>query len=353
MISVVGHFGTLYSYSTVAGNIAEALRAEGMLANCQNLDERWHPRWAALSEVKGEPTHGLLVSAPNHYVDVFASMFGRDRAAIFVSPNTDALADEHAQTISLFGLVIAPSRFCANAVARQCTVDSVSVLPLGTPLVLEKSFERIERIHAEGPSTRPRVLHFTSDQAWPSRKGTETLLAAWAALCPRADLTVHGPPSLRKEALYAIADLGIDESVTYETSGRYGSSDDELSSLFASADLIVAPSRSEGYGMMIATAVDYGIPLLTTYNTGHAEFLRSYAGAWLQIPTPNAGPIAYEWGQAPLLEAETLAAALRVALMPSVRMSMIVDVASPVEPAVGSWKWASAQWVERLKEWMA
>lgn len=352
MIAVVGHFGTLYSYATVAGRVAEALRANGMLAGCQNLDESWHPRWAHLNESIEKATHLLLVTAPNHYVAGYAQMFGRARSAIFVSPNTDRLDPEHAETISAFSLAIAPSRFCAETVVtEQCAVDSMTVLPLGSPI--SSALAKVDR--ALGAPVR--ALHFTSDQAWPSRKGTETLLKAWAQRRPgpEAILTIHGPPSLRKSALYAIADLGVDETVTYEPSGRLGTSDEELAALYEQADLIVAPSRSEGFGMMMLAALVAGVPLLTTCNTGHAEFLNLRPGAWLPIPTPQSGPLAFEAGRAPIVDVGTLAEMLSLALTPFARDWMMKagpGLEEAAEPGWGSWDQASAQWVERLKEWM-
>jgi hypothetical protein len=202
-----------------------------------------------------------------------------------------------------------------------------------------------------------RALHFTSDQAWPSRKGTETLLKAWSLRRPGSEavLTIHGPPSLRKDALYMIADLGIDETVTYEPSGRLGTSDAELVTLYEQADLIVTPSRSEGFGMMMLAALVAGVPLLTTCNTGHAEFLSLRPGAWLPIPTPHVGPLAFETGAAPFVEAEPLAEMLSLALTPFARDWMMKagpGHGAAMEQGWGTWEWAAAQWVERLKEWM-
>lgn len=350
VIAVVGHFGTLYSYATVAGRVAEALRANGMLAGCQNLDETWHPRWAPLNHSIEQATHLLLVTAPNHYVAGYAQMFGKERSAIFVSPNTNQLDDEHASTIAWFGLAVAPSRFCASTVARDCPVNHVTVLPLGSPISSPHKADRVLGAPA-------RVLHFTSDQAWPSRKGTETLLKAWAKRRPgpEAFLTVHGPPSLRKDALYMIADLGIDETVTYEPSGRHGTSDEDLTLLYEQADLVVAPSRSEGFGMMMLASLVAGVPLLTTCNTGHAEFLSLRPGAWLPIPTPDSGPISFETGYAPIVDADILAEMLSLALTPFARDWMMKagpGIGEAAKPGWGSWEQASAQWVERLKEWM-
>lgn len=350
MITIVGHFGTLYSYATVAGRVAEALRSHGLLAECQNLDPAWHPRWEHLRDERSSGTHLLLITAPHHYVAGYAETVGRGRAAIFVSPNTDQFAEEHGETVSHFGLAIAPSRFCAHTTAMSATPDALTVLPLGCPIT--SSFCKADRAYG----APVRVLHFTSDQAWPSRKGTEILLDAWAQRRPGvpATLTIHGPPALQKDALYKIADLGIDETVDYVVSGKFGSSDEELSSLYAHADLIVAPSRSEGFGMMMLGALVAGVPLVTTCNTGHAEFLRQRPGAWLPIPTPRSGGIALEFGDAPIVEAADIAEALSLGITPFARdwmMNAPPAKGEAAEPGWGTWDHALVRWVERLKEW--
>lgn len=357
MILVAGHFGTLYSYATVAGRVAEALRAHGLLAGCQNIDSAWHPRWKHLQGMTADPTHTLVVSAPNHYISGYVDMVGRERAAIFVSPNTDRLADEHTRTISKFGLAVAPSRFCAYTVAQRCSVDTV-VLGLGSPvehgsLITTARSERKTR----SSSGKIEVVHFTSDQAWPSRKGTEMLIEAWASRKPTPDehLTIHGPPSLRKSALYAIADAHIDETVSYETSPQFGTTDEDLCQLFAQADLIVAPSRSEGFGMMMLASLVAQVPLLTTCNTGHAEFLREWPGAWLPIPTPGSEPLAYEEGDAPQIDIGVMTDMLDLSMSTFARSRMLTAAARHGEklgPSWGTWTAALPQWVERLKEWM-
>lgn len=357
MILVAGHFGTLYSYATVAGHVAEALRAHGLLAGCQNIDSAWHPHWKHLQGMTADPTHSLVISAPNHYITGYADMVGRDRAAIFVSPNTDRIADEHAETISKFGLAIAPSRFCANTVGKRCSIDTV-VLGLGSPversaLIMAARSERKARLS----SGKVEVVHFTSDQAWPSRKGTEMLIEAWASRDPGPDdyLTIHGPPSLRKSALYAIADARLDETVSYEPSPPMGTTDEDLCRLFARADVVVAPSRAEGFGMMMLASLVAQVPLLTTCTTGHSEFLRMWPGAWLPIPTPGSGPLAYEEGEAPQIDVGAMTDMLDLSMTTFARTRMLAAAAQHGEthgPSWGTWAATLPQWVERLKEWI-
>jgi glycosyltransferase involved in cell wall biosynthesis len=350
VILVVGHFGTLYSYATVAGRVAEALRERGLLAGCANIDQSWHERWSALSHPPQVATHVVVVSAPNHYIDVYAKSFGRERSAIFVSPNTTTLDDEHAETISQFGMAIAPSIFCARTVGSACQVDMLSTLSLGSPVS-----QRLVR----NEQAEPYALHFTSDQAWPSRKGTETLLKAWSLLDKKPfKLLIHGPPALRKDALYMMADLDIDQSVQYVASPKLGTSDEDICSLMAGASLMITPSRSEGFGMMMLAALVGGVPLVTTCNTAHGEFLRLRPRQWMGIPTAGESTMAYEKGFVPLVEPELLAAVLEAAMSGENLARMengITDgpfYGGSDATGWGTWEKAGPAWAERLKEWM-
>nr|WP_246475917.1 glycosyltransferase [Brevibacterium renqingii] len=51
--------------------------------------------------------------------------------------------------------------------------------------------------------------------------------------------------------------------------------EDELDALYGSADLLLLPSRSEAYGMVVAEAAAAGIPSFVTSGTGAEEPLRS------------------------------------------------------------------------------
>ncbi len=351
MIDVVGHFGTLYSYASIAGRVCEGLRSAGILGGITNLDHGWHPRWETLRSQGSEmvSSHLLAVTVPHHYLDGVIAGKDRSNCAIFVSPNTEQMEDEYLQTISMFGSAIAPSSYCLSAIR---SVDDVvcSVLPLGCPVRRDTARRAAS---AETLRDRPRVVHFTSDQAWPGRKGTEELIQAWNVLRPDASLIIHGPSALHKSVLYMLADFDLTDDVEYMVSDKYGEEDSKLEALYDSADLIVSPSRAEGFGMMISGAIVAGTPLLTTCNTGHAEFLLEWPGRWLGIPSPMQGPIAFETGVAPVVDKNVLAHSLELALMDDVRASMLARAAQDSEKQGdwGTWDWAMNKWMDRLKKW--
>jgi glycosyltransferase involved in cell wall biosynthesis len=148
-----------------------------------------------------------------------------------------------------------------------------------------------------------------------------------------------------------VADLGIDQSVTYEVSPRLGTSDAQLLDLYNAADLVIQPSRCEGFGMMMLGALVAGVPLLSTCNTGHAEFLVERPGQWMPIPTLAESPIAFEKGLVSTLDSELLAESLGFAMTNTAREWMLRRSAMEKPSDWGTWESALPQWVERLKAW--
>lgn len=100
------------------------------------------------------------------------------------------------------------------------------------------------------------------------RKGYDLLIAALAQLKHLPwRLTIAGDRTRDAETTraveVAIARFGLVDRV--EMPGSV--SDEQLSSLYAAADLFVLPSRFEGYGMAYAEALAHGLPVVAT-NTG-------------------------------------------------------------------------------------
>lgn len=366
-VDIVGHFGTTYSYATVASEVAKALRDADILGTVSNLDEAWHDEHLHLKRHGlAQGTHVVVFTAPNHYIDAFASQYGRRNAALYVSPNTDTFAPEHAETCAKFGMAIAPSRWCKKVVAAGITRSAeeadteIVVLPLGVPSrysahAADRAADLAKRCSA---AAECRVLHVSTDQCWPGRKGTEELFEAWALLQQQglinapdgrsAHLTVHVPNALAIPASFLARDLDIDESVTIERATLKGSSDKAMLKLFDETDVVVAPSRCEGFGMMLLATLVARVPLVATYNTGHADFMREMGG-WLGVSCASADDLVFELGKAPVVDKEVLARSLYLATMPEVRLALLTKM----DTAVRDWTWPSIlpQWVGELQEW--
>ena len=125
-------------------------------------------------------------------------------------------------------------------------------------------------------------------------KGVIELLQAWAALRPAGwRLTLAGPaePAFRARVAELVAAMPADTQVSMHDAVA----DEDKWALFAAADLVVLPSRSENFGVVVAEALASAVPVITTTGT-----------PWAQIPERGCG-----WYVAP--DTVSLTAALRKA----------------------------------------
>jgi glycosyltransferase involved in cell wall biosynthesis len=291
-------------------------------------------------------------------MDVFVS--GSCRSAIFMSPNTDRLSVEHAETCAKFDVALVPSAWCRATVAASVPGADIISLPLGVSEGFaegqgreESSIGRLMRI---GDGSSCAILHFSTDQVWPGRKGTEELLKAWALLkgsgrLGTARLIIHIPRALQVPCMLTCRDLDIYDSVTIVAPELRGSEEVPLWDLVDRADLMVAPSRCEGFGMMLLSSLVAGLPLLSTYNTGHADFLCDSPG-WLGVPTAALDEMYGEEGLAPVVDPPVLAQALATALQPEVRRMLVGQHMGEKDASWGTWGAAEAHWDRALKDWI-
>ncbi len=96
-------------------------------------------------------------------------------------------------------------------------------------------------------------------------KNVDTLLRAFAVIrerCPApVELAIVGAPDARYPHYPDLAkELGIEDSLRW--TGYL--SDEELLGLFGSADLLIHPSRYEGFGLQVAEAMAAGIPVISS-----------------------------------------------------------------------------------------
>jgi len=118
------------------------------------------------------------------------------------------------------------------------------------------------------PSDRP-LAAFVGAFSYDSRKGFDTLWAAWRSLCERsdwnADLVVAGGgralPRWRAE---------IDRAGLGSRARMLGFTD-RVHDVLAAADLLVSPVRYESYGLNVQEALASGIPAIVSQSAGVAE----------------------------------------------------------------------------------
>lgn len=158
--------------------------------------------------------------------------------------------------------------------------DRITVAPPGTDRVTSAP-----RRHPEGP------IKLLAVGSLVPRKGYDVLIAALASV---ADLdwclTIAGAadrdPATAAEIKAQVTACGL----TSRVSLAGAVSPDRLAQLYADADLFVLASRFEGYGMVFAEALSYGLPMIGTTARAIPETVPP--GAGVLVPPDDAGALA-------------------------------------------------------------
>ena len=107
------------------------------------------------------------------------------------------------------------------------------------------------------------------------------LIEAWARVQPRGwQLRIAGPDEAahKAEVEHAVSASGLSEVVSF-VGPVHGAA---KQSAFFSADLVVLPSHSESFGMVVAEALAHGVPVLTTSGTPWSVLPERGCGWWVE-----------------------------------------------------------------------
>ena len=135
------------------------------------------------------------------------------------------------------------------------------------------------------------------------KKGLELLIEAWAKIRPSHwHLLVAGPGD--PNYIQFLKDLVARHHLQAEIEFLGPISDHEKPSLFERAELFLLPSYSENFGMVVAEALSFGIPVITTTGCPWSELESFRCGWWVE---PTAGSISDALSEATTLGSDTLA----------------------------------------------
>jgi FkbM family methyltransferase len=279
--AVVGHIAGTYSLAGVNRALAAAIEAE-------------RPGRVRVLPVEGQPQDDISrVPAPER--DAVARLAGRtapetgpevmvsQHYPIYLPPNPGDLPlaltfwEESVMPAAMvaqlgrFRGVLAPSRFVAKVLADSGVVAPVRLLGQSPRLQPFQALAAARRDRVPGgPVT---FLHVSS--CFP-RKGVDVLLAAYARAFRHGDavlLVIKGHPNPHNDVAEQVARLQAADAGVAPM--RYVGDDlDEagLLALYASADVMVLPTRGEGYNLPAAEAMAAGLPLVVTGHGGHLDF---------------------------------------------------------------------------------
>lgn len=189
---------------------------------------------------------------------------------------------------------------------RKIGVESLYI-PLGVEPAVFRILPDDEVAHFRATSMQG-AEHLTvmvaANQAFPSRKAFEVQIPAWAKFAadkPGARLYIHTNPSVLAGGLDIAAlvkELGIEGKVLFPKQYEYkmGYPPQFLALVYNAADVLLAASRGEGFGIPVCEAQSCGTPVITTnfssmpelvrwgHAVGYVARDRTYLNAWQVIP---------------------------------------------------------------------
>jgi len=133
----------------------------------------------------------------------------------------------------------------------------------------------ISLIASAAPKSQKRSLLFLS-RVHPV-KGLDILIAAWSQLQPSNwNLWIAGPDEdgYLFEVKMMVEKYGLNKSIFF----LGPISESQKPQLFSTSHLFILPSYSENFGLVVAEALSYGIPVITTLNTPWINLERDGCG---------------------------------------------------------------------------
>lgn len=252
---------------------------------------------------------------------------------VMVAPNSNMIGPDLQGLLKSVDHLMGPSEWACEVLRSFFPDKIVKCVPHGVSEQFKAPEEREKFVGY-------RALHMSSSVM--ERKGTDVLLEAWAQAEVPSDsiLYISVPRGKTLDFLDLAEDLKIRDSV--KISDRLDLEEDRMSRLYASMDLVIQPSRGEGFGLVPLEARACGTPVLMTDSTGHSQ----HAGGpgCSIIPTGALAPIDdFPGAMAPSLSVRDVAECLRRAYSERTRLSAEAIQAS----AEIRKKWS---WESQLKE---
>lgn len=183
--------------------------------------------------------------------------------------------------IALADVIITNSSLTARShIAAGADPAKVHAVPLAAPPPISDVIER--------PGCVKRQLTVMWAGPFSLRKGAHYMVEAWKqiAVGGAARLEVYGCVTVPERVVAAAGD-----DVTFHGSVSRSS----LYEAYKEADVLVFPTLSDGFGMVVAEAFAHGLPVITTDQAGAADLVTSDNGLVIPAADPRALADALRW----------------------------------------------------------
>jgi glycosyltransferase involved in cell wall biosynthesis len=191
----------------------------------------------------------------------------------------------------------AARRVIAMSLFGMTELKKIGAQPLYVPLAYDPAIW-----HPRDKQAAREALHIPPDAFWvsfvgvndsiPSRKGIPELLSAWQSFSSRypsatlymhtalhGNLPINGIGGVKIDAL--MATLALDPArvkIVDQYEYRTGIKHEQLATMIAASDVVILPSRGEGFGLPLIEAQASGIPVITTRTAAGTELVKA---GWL------------------------------------------------------------------------
>ena len=174
--------------------------------------------------------------------------------------------------LEIAALLVATSAQEAESIRKVGLRQPIAVIPNGIDLPewKERTF----------PKERMRTALFLS-RVHP-KKGLMNLVAAWGRVRPEGwRMIIAGPDegNHRANVELAVRRAGIDQEFQF-IGPVEGQAKEKL---YRDADLFILPTYSENFGVVVAEALAYGVPVITTKGAPWEGLLAHKCGWWIDI----------------------------------------------------------------------
>jgi glycosyltransferase involved in cell wall biosynthesis len=154
-----------------------------------------------------------------------------------------------------------------------------SVLPLGVQRAPADTEPLRQEFLNQFPRLRNRRFLLFLGRLHP-KKGCDLLMPAMAQLSSQIELVIAGPESTRAYGEY-LRRLAKNLPVTFtgmlQAQMKWGA--------LASADSLILPSHQENFGLVVAEALAFGLPVLISNQVNTAELVASYGAGFVEPDT--------------------------------------------------------------------